>query len=289
MFIKADEVVHEFFRRDADGNVIALTRALDGVKMQVEEGEFIAILGHNGSGKSTFAKHLNSILVPTEGTIFLDGMDTKDKTKEMDIRQRAGMVFQNPDNQMVASIIEEDVAFGPENLGVPSEEIWQRVEYALNVVGMTAYAKHASNRLSGGQKQRIAIAGIMAMQPKCIILDESTAMLDPAGRKEVLHTLKQLNKREKITVILITHYMEEALLADRIFVMAKGKVAMTGTPKSIFARAKELKKLHLEVPQIALLAMELRKQGIAVPDEIITVEDMVKYLEDMKKQYAATM
>lgn len=278
--VKADEVTFEYIRRDDDGNVEGITRAVDKVSLDVKKGDFITILGHNGSGKSTFAKHLNSILLPTEGTIWIDGMDSKDEKKLWDIRQVTGMVFQNPDNQIIGQVVEEDVAFGPENMGVKTEEIRERVDEALKTVGMLEYMKNSPNKLSGGQKQRISIAGVLAMHPKCIVLDEPTAMLDPSGRKEVIRALRALNDVEGITIILITHYMEEAVFSDRIFVMEKGKIAMEGTPKEIFARVEELSKLKLEVPQVTKLAYELKKANVNVPDAVLTIDELVNALNN---------
>lgn len=288
-FAAAQNATHEFFRRDEKGNVTAIIRALDGVSLEVRTGDFIVIAGRNGSGKSTFAKHLNRLLVPTEGTVVIDDMDTSDADKDFEIKQRVGMVFQNPDNQMVANVVNEDVGFGPENLGVPTEEIWLRVESALAAVGMTAYASHAPGRLSGGQKQRVAIAGVLAMQPKCIVLDEATAMLDPVGRGEVLRVLKQLHEKERITVILITHHMEEAVCGDKMFVMDQGKVVMEGAPEEIFARAAQIREHGLEVPQAVLLAERLREKGIPVRRNVLTVEDLVHELERVKEHYAVTI
>lgn len=272
--VDTSKLIFEYIRRDEEGNVESINRAIDGVDISVEKGDFIAILGHNGSGKSTLAKHLNAILVPTEGTVWVDGMDTSKEDKLWEIRQTAGMVFQNPDNQIIANIVEEDVGFGPENLGVPTEEIWKRVEESLKAVGMYEYRKHSPNKLSGGQKQRIAIAGIMAMKPACIVLDEPTAMLDPNGRKEVIRTIRELNQREKVTVILITHYMEEVVNADKVIVMDGGKVVMEGTPRDIFSQVEKLKEYRLDVPQATLLAYELRKKGLAVPEGILTIEEL---------------
>lgn len=288
-FIAAQNVAHEFFRRDENGNVTAIIRALDGVSMKVQNGDFIVIAGRNGSGKSTFAKHLNRLLVPTEGTVVVDNIDTSDTDKDFEIKQCVGMVFQNPDNQMVANVVNEEVGFGPENLGVPTEEIWLRVENALAAVGMTAYASHAPGRLSGGQKQRVAIAGVLAMRPKCIVLDEATAMLDPVGRTEVLRVMKMLHEKEGITVVLITHHMEEAVYADKMFVMDKGKVVMEGTPGEIFARVTQVREYGLEVPQTVLLAERLREKGIPIERDILTVEDFVRELERVKEHYAVTI
>lgn len=283
--IDTDKLVFEYIRRDEEGNVEGISRAIDGLDISVEKGDFIAILGHNGSGKSTLAKHLNAILVPTEGTVWVDGMDTTDEEKLWEIRQTAGMVFQNPDNQIIANIVEEDVGFGPENIGVPTEEIWQRVEESLKAVGMYEYRKHSPNRLSGGQKQRIAIAGIMAMKPACIVLDEPTAMLDPNGRKEVIRTIRELNQKEKVTVILITHYMEEVVNADKVIVMDEGKVVMEGTPRNIFSKVEELKKYRLDVPQVTLLAYELKQKGFPIPEGILTIEELTESVEAVMSEH----
>ena len=258
-----------------------ITRALDDINLDVKQGDFVAILGHNGSGKSTLAKHINAILYPTEGTIWVDGKDTADDENLWDIRQEAGMVFQNPDNQIIGQVVEEDVGFGPENLGVPTKEIWERVEESLKAVGMYEFRKYSPNKLSGGQKQRVSIAGVIAMHPKCIILDEPTAMLDPSGRREVIRAARALNDVEEITIILITHYMEEIIHANKVFVMDKGKVAMEGTPREIFSRVEELKELRLDVPQVTLLAHELQKSGVAVPDGILTCEELVEALQSV--------
>lgn len=276
--IKTEHLVFEYDKLDEMGNVVGKHRAIDGVDLNIEERQFIAILGHNGSGKSTLAKHINAILTSTEGTMWVDGKDTKDLDKLWEIRQSAGMVFQNPDNQIIGTVVEEDVGFGPENLGVPTEEIWQRVDKSLRAVGMTEYRHHSPNKLSGGQKQRVAIAGVIAMCPKCIVLDEPTAMLDPIGRKEVLHTVEELRKREKVTVILITHYMEEVIGADRVFVMEQGHVVMDGTPREIFSQVDELKKYRLDVPQVTMLAHELRKKGVKLPKDILKTEELVEAL-----------
>lgn len=276
--IKTKHLVFEYDKLDETGNVIGKHRAIDGVDLNIEEGQFIAILGHNGSGKSTLAKHINAILTSTEGTMWVDGKDTKDLDKLWEIRQSAGMVFQNPDNQIIGTVVEEDVGFGPENLGVPTEEIWQRVDKSLHAVGMMEYRHHSPNKLSGGQKQRVAIAGVIAMCPKCIVLDEPTAMLDPIGRKEVLRTVEELRKREKVTVILITHYMEEVIGADRVFVMEQGRVVMDGTPREIFSQVDELKKHRLDVPQVTMLAHELRKRGVKLPKDILKTEELVEAL-----------
>ena len=260
-----------------------ITRALDDINLDVKQGDFVAILGHNGSGKSTLAKHINAILYPTEGTIWVDGKDTAEDENLWDIRQEAGMVFQNPDNQIIGQVVEEDVGFGPENLGVPTKEIWARVEESLKAVGMYEFRKYSPNKLSGGQKQRVSIAGVIAMHPKCIILDEPTAMLDPSGRREVIRAARALNDVEEITIILITHYMEEIIHANKVFVMDKGKVAMEGTPREIFSRVEELKELRLDVPQVTLLAHELQKSGVAVPDGILTCEELVEALQSVPK------
>lgn len=276
--IQTEKLVFEYEKRDEEGNVIGKSRAIDEVDIDVKEGQFIAVLGHNGSGKSTFAKHMNAILVPTEGTMWVNGMDTKDPDKLWDVRQSAGMVFQNPDNQIIGTVVEEDVGFGPENLGVPTEEIWKRVEESLNAVGMIEYRSHSPNKLSGGQKQRVAIAGVVAMEPKCIVLDEPTAMLDPAGRKEVLRTVQELRRKKHVTVILITHYMDEVVDADKIFVMDHGRVVMEGTPREIFSRVDELKRYRLDVPQATILADELKKRGVPLPDGILRKEELVEAL-----------
>ena len=276
--IKIRKLVHEYFRRDEEGNVEAITTALDHVNLDVKEGQFIAILGHNGSGKSTLAKHINGLLRATEGTIWVDGKDVSDEENILDVRQSAGMVFQNPDNQIIASVVEEDVAFGPENIGVPTEEIWKRVESSLQSVEMTKYRTHSPNKLSGGQKQRVAIAGVVAMEPKCIVFDEPTAMLDPNGRREVIETAHELNKTKGVTVILITHYMEEVVGADYVYVMEKGQIIMDGTPREIFSKVEEMKEHRLDVPQITMLAHELRKSGLDIPKGILTREELVQAL-----------
>ena len=275
--VKTAKLIYDYIRYDENEKEETF-RAIDGVDLEVEPGQFIAILGHNGSGKSTLAKHLNALLVPSEGTVWLDNMDTRDDSHIWDIRQEAGMVFQNPDNQIVASVVEEDVGFGPENLGVETPEIWKRVAKSLEGVGMTAYRKHSPNKLSGGQKQRVAIAGVVAMQPKCIILDEPTAMLDPNGRKEVLKVVHELNREEKVTVILITHYMEEVTDADYVYVMDHGKVVMKGTPREIFSQVETLKAYRLDVPQVTLLAHELKESGVDVPDGVLTTGELVDAL-----------
>ena len=273
--IKAKNVVHEFFRRDEEGNVESITTALDHVNLDVKAGQFIAILGHNGSGKSTLAKHINALLTPTEGVIWVDGMDVLDEDNTIPIRKTAGMVFPNPDNQIIASVVEEDVGFGPENIGVPTEEIWTRVNQSLEAVDMVKYRKHSPNKLSGGQKQRVAIAGVVAMEPKCIVFDEPTAMLDPNGRKEVIATAHDLNKKKGVTIILITHYMEEVVDADYVYVMEKGKIVMDGTPRDIFSRVDELKEHRLDVPQATLVADELRSAGVPIPQGILTRKELV--------------
>ena len=276
--IKTDKLVFEYAKRDEEGNIIGKSRAIDEVSLDIEPGQFIAILGHNGSGKSTLAKHMNALLVPSDGTMWVDGMDTKEDEHLWDVRQSAGMVFQNPDNQIIGTVVEEDVGFGPENLGVPTEEIWQRVEASLKAVGMIEYRHHSPNKLSGGQKQRVAIAGVMAMRPKCIVLDEPTAMLDPNGRKEVLRSVMELRKREHITVILITHYMEEVVDADHVFVMDHGHVVMQGTPREIFSQVDTLKHYRLDVPQVTILADELRKRGLDIPAGVLKKEELVEIL-----------
>lgn len=273
--VKTDKLVFEYEKRDEEGNVIGKQRAIDEVDLEIEKGQFIAILGHNGSGKSTFAKHINALLIPGGGTMWVGGRDTKDEDELWNIRQSAGMVFQNPDNQIIATVVEEDVGFGPENLGVPTDEIWRRVDESLQATGMVAYRKQSPNKLSGGQKQRVAIAGVMAMKPKCIILDEPTAMLDPNGRKEVLKAVRELNQAEGVTVILITHYMEEVIYSDKVFVMDEGRLVMQGTPREIFSRVEKLKELRLDVPQVTLLAHELRKKGLPIPEGILTIEELV--------------
>lgn len=276
--IKTDKLVFEYIRRDEEGNVEGITRAVDEVDIDVSKGDFIAILGHNGSGKSTLAKHINAIHYPTEGTVWVDGMDTSDEKHLWDIRQEAGMVFQNPDNQIIGQVVEEDVGFGPENMGVPTKEIWERVEESLKAVGMYEFRKHSPNKLSGGQKQRVSIAGVIAMHPKCIVLDEPTAMLDPNGRKEVIRAVRALNMAEGITVVLITHYMEEIIHADKVFVMDKGRIAMQGTPREIFAQVERLKELRLDVPQVTLLAYELRQKGVSLPECVLTIEELTAAL-----------
>lgn len=274
--VKTDKLVFEYEKRDEEGNVIGMHRAVDEVDLDVKEGQFIAILGHNGSGKSTLAKHINAILVPTGGTMWVDGKDTKKPEELWNVRQSAGMVFQNPDNQIIGTVVEEDVGFGPENLGVPTDEIWERVEDSLKSVGMIEYRHHSPNKLSGGQKQRVAIAGVVAMEPKCIVLDEPTAMLDPVGRKEVLKTVQKLRKKKNVTAILITHYMEEVIDADKIYVMDHGHVVMEGTPREIFAQVDCLKEYRLDVPQVTILADKLRKMGLDIPEGILRKEELVE-------------
>ncbi len=276
--IETENLVFEYIERDEEGNPIGVKRAVDNVSIDVKRGDFVAILGHNGSGKSTLAKHLNALLYPTEGKVLVDGMDTNDEKYTWPVRQTAGMVFQNPDNQIIGSIVEEDVGFGPENMGIPTAEIWERVKESLTIVGMKEYRKHSPNKLSGGQKQRVAIAGVVAMHPKCIIMDEPTAMLDPNGRKEVIRAARALNDVEQVTIVLITHYMEEVIYADKVIVMDGGKVVMQGTPKDIFSQVEKLKELRLDVPQVTLLAYELRKAGVDIPLGILTTEELVAAL-----------
>lgn len=277
-FIKAKNLKHRFVRRDENGEVAAEIAALDGIDLEVEPGQFVAVLGHNGSGKSTFARHLNVLLSPTEGSLWVDGKDVQDENALWEIRQAAGMIFQNPDNQIVAGVVEEDIAFGPENLGIPTDEIRKRVDESLQAVDMEAYRLHSPNRLSGGQKQRVAVAGVVAMHPKCIVMDEPTAMLDPSGRREVMQTAHRLNREEGVTVILITHYMEEVIYADKVLVMDDGKVVMQGTPREIFSQVETLKAYRLDVPQATLLAWELKKAGLDLPDGILTREELVEAL-----------
>ena len=274
--VKTKDLTFEYIRRDEEGNVEGITTAVDHVNIDLQAGQFIAVLGHNGSGKSTLAKHFNALVSPTEGTVWVDGMDTKEDDKILDIRQTAGMVFQNPDNQIICTLVEEEVGFGPENIGVPTDEIWQRVADSLQAVGMYSFRKASPNKLSGGQKQRVAIAGIVAMKPKCIILDEPTAMLDPSGRKEVISVLHELNEKENVTIILITHYMEEVIDADRVFVMDAGKIMMEGTPRQIFSNVEHLKELRLDVPQVTELAYELKKAGVPLPEGILTKEEFTQ-------------
>lgn len=276
--IRAAKLGFDYFRYEEEGAEPEATRAIDDVNLDIQAEQFIAVLGHNGSGKSTLAKHINGLLVPTEGTLWVDNMDTSEEEDIWKIRQKAGMVFQNPDNQIIGSVVEEDVGFGPENIGVPTEEIWKRVDESLQATGMVAYRHHSPNKLSGGQKQRVAIAGVMAMRPECIVLDEPTAMLDPNGRKEVLKAVRELNEKEGVTVILITHYMEEVVFADHVFVMDQGHVVMQGTPREVFSRVEELKALRLDVPQVTLLAHELKQAGVEIPDGILTIEELVDAL-----------
>ena len=281
--IKIRDLIHDYIKRDEEGNPTGTVRAIDDVSLDVKPGQFIAILGHNGSGKSTLAKHLNALLHPTEGTVWIKGMDTKDQSLLLDIRQTAGMIFQNPDNQIIGQVVEEDVGFGPENMGVPTEEIWERVEESLKAVEMYEYRKKSPNRLSGGQKQRVSIAGVIAMHPGCIIMDEPTAMLDPSGRKDVIDAAWTLNRGEDITIILITHYMEEAIRADHVFVMDKGRIAMQGTPREIFSKVTELQRLHLDVPQVTQLAYILRENGLDIPEGILTKEELAEALKKIGK------
>ncbi len=281
--VKARKLAFDYVKLDEEGRVESRSRAVDDVDLDVQAGDFIAILGHNGSGKSTLAKHINALLVPTEGTLFVDGKDTRDESKIWEIRQTAGMVFQNPDNQIIGTIVDEDVGFGPENMGIPREEIWQRVEESLKSVGMWEYRSHSPNKLSGGQKQRVAIAGVVAMRPKCIVLDEPTAMLDPNGRKEVIRTVRELNRREHVTVILITHYMEEVIQADKVFVMEQGKIVMQGTPREVFSHVEELKERRLDVPQVTLTAHELQKAGVPLPNGILTIDELAEELRKVRK------
>lgn len=271
--IKIKDLIFEYIRRDEEGNVEGITKAVDDVNLDIKQGDFVAILGHNGSGKSTLAKHMNAILYPSEGSVWVDGKDTQQEENIWDIRQTAGMVFQNPDNQIIGQIVEEDVGFGPENMGVETKEIWERVNESLKAVGMYEFRKFSPNKLSGGQKQRVSIAGVFAMHPKCIVLDEPTAMLDPQGRKEVIRAIRALNDVEKITIILITHYMEEVIYADQVYVMDKGKVTLQGTPREVFSQVDRLKELRLDVPQVTLLAHELREDGFPIPEGILTKEE----------------
>ena len=276
--VKAKNLTFEYIRRDEDGNVEGITKAVDNVSIDIKQGDFVAMLGHNGSGKSTFAKHLNVLVMPTEGTVWVDGMDTREEENTLKVRQTAGMVFQNPDNQIVGTLVDEEVGFGPENIGVPTEEIWERVEKSLKAVGMYAFRNQSPNKLSGGQKQRVAIAGIVAMKPKCIVLDEPTAMLDPLGRKDVLNVLHELNRQENVTVILITHYMEEVIDIDKLYVMDDGKLVMSGTPREIFSQVEKLKKLRLDVPHVTELAYELQKEGVPLKNGILTSEEFTEEL-----------
>ena len=276
--VKAKNLTFEYIRRDEDGNVEGITKAVDNVSIDIKQGDFVAVLGHNGSGKSTFAKHLNALVMPTEGTVWVDGMDTREEENTLKVRQTAGMVFQNPDNQIVGTLVDEEVGFGPENIGVPTEEIWERVEKSLKAVGMYAFRNQSPNKLSGGQKQRVAIAGIVAMKPKCIVLDEPTAMLDPLGRQDVLNVLHELNRQENVTVILITHYMEEVIDIDKLYVMDDGKLVMSGTPREIFSQVEKLKELRLDVPHVTELAYELQKEGVPLKNGILTSEEFTEEL-----------
>ncbi len=282
--IKAAKLFYDYVSKDEHDEIEEVIHAVSGVDLDVEAGQFIAILGHNGSGKSTLAKQMNALLVPTGGTLWVKEMDTSQPENVWNVRQTAGMVFQNPDNQIIASLVEEDVGFGPENLGVPTEEIWKRVNQSLKSVGMLEYSHHSPNRLSGGQKQRVAIAGVMAMEPECIVLDEPTAMLDPNGRKEVIETVRQLNQEKKVTVILITHYMDEVVHADKVYVMDDGKIVLSGTPRQVFSQVEYLKQLRLDVPQVTELAYELRQSGVDVPEGILTIEELVESLERFKSR-----
>ena len=276
--IKTSKLIFDYIRRDEEENIEEVNRAIDDVSIEIKEGEFVAVLGHNGSGKSTFAKQLDAILLPTDGTVWIQGLDTSKEENLWEVRKKTGMVFQNPDNQIIGNIVEEDVGFGPENMGIPTDEIWKRVDESLEAVGMTAYRMKSPNKLSGGQKQRVAIAGVMAMRPQCIVLDEPTAMLDPNGRQEVVKTVHELNRQEGITVVLITHYLEEVIHADRVIVMDDGRVVMDGAPREIFSRVEELKSYRLDVPQVTELAYELQKNGVDLPDGILTLEELMKYL-----------
>ena len=286
--VKATKLIFEYVKRDEQENIEEVKRAIDNMDVDIKKGDFVAILGHNGSGKSTFAKQINGILMPTGGTVLVSGMDTRDEDHIWDIRKTAGIVFQNPDNQIIGNVVEEDVGFGPENLGVPTDEIWKRVDESLEAVGMTAYRLQSPNKLSGGQKQRVAIAGVMAMKPQCIILDEPTAMLDPNGRREVIRTVRQLNESQGVTVLLITHYMEEATWADRIIVMDDGKIVMDGKPREIFSRVRELKECGLDVPQATELAFELKEAGMPLPDGILSREELAEELERILEPSART-
>lgn len=276
--IKAANLIFDYIKRDEEDNVEEVNRAIDHLSLEIQKGDFVAILGHNGSGKSTFAKQINGLLLPTEGTLWISDMNTQDESMIWEIRKKTGMVFQNPDNQIIGNIVEEDVGFGPENIGVPTDEIWRRVDESLEAVGMTAYRKQSPNKLSGGQKQRVAIAGVMAMRPQCIVLDEPTAMLDPNGRSEVIRTVRELNQKEGVTVLLITHYMEEVIHADRVIVMDEGKIVMDGTPREIFSRVEELKRYRLDVPQVTELAYELKQTGVPLPDGVLTREEFIDAL-----------
>ena len=276
--IKTSKLIFDYIRRDEEENIEEVNRAIDDVSIEIKEGQFVAVLGHNGSGKSTFAKQLDAILLPTDGTVWIQGLDTSKEENLWEVRKKTGMVFQNPDNQIIGNVVEEDVGFGPENMGIPTDEIWKRVDESLEAVGMTAYRMKSPNKLSGGQKQRVAIAGVMAMRPQCIVLDAPTAMQDPNGRREVVKTVHELNRQEGITVVLITHYMEEVINADRVIVMDDGRVVMDGTPREIFSRVEELKSYRLDVPQVTELAYELQKNGVELPDGILTLNELMKYL-----------
>ena len=282
--IETSHLSYDYIRHDEEGNVEGTTRAVSDVTLSVKPGQFIAILGHNGSGKSTLAKHINALLLPSEGTVFVDGMDTREEGHLWDVRQTAGMVFQNPDNQIIGQVVEEDVGFGPENMGVPTKEIWERVEESLKAVGMYAYRKYSPNKLSGGQKQRVSIAGVLAMHPKCIVLDEPTAMLDPNGRKEVIRAARALNEVEGVTILLITHYMEEVIHADTVLVMDEGRVVMQGTPREVFSRVEQLRQLRLDVPQVTLLASELQKSGLPLPDGTLTADELTAELTALREK-----
>ncbi|MDD3339366.1 MAG: energy-coupling factor transporter ATPase [Lachnospiraceae bacterium] len=276
--IKASKLGFDYFKYNEEGEEPEKFRAIDQVSLDIKAGQFIAVLGHNGSGKSTLAKHMNALLVPTEGTLWVDSVDTSQEEDLWKVRQKAGMVFQNPDNQIIGTVVEEDVGFGPENMGIPTEDIWKRVDKSLEAVGMLAFRDKSPNKLSGGQKQRVAIAGVVAMKPECIVLDEPTAMLDPNGRKEVLKTVRELNEQEGVTVILITHYMEEVIFADKVYVMDKGEMVMEGTPREIFSQVDKLKHYRLDVPQVTLLAHELKNAGVDIPDGILTTDELVDAL-----------
>ena len=282
--VKTENLIFEYIKRDEEGNESGAIRAVNDLSLGIRQGDFIAIVGHNGSGKSTLAKHMNAILQPTQGTVWVDGMDTRQEDRIWDIRQRAGMVFQNPDNQIIGQVVEEDVGFGPENLGVPTEEIWKRVEESLRAVGMYQFRSYSPNKLSGGQKQRVSIAGVLAMRPRCIVLDEPTAMLDPSGRREVIRAVRELNQTENVTVILITHYMEEVIHADHVYVMDKGQIAMEGTPREIFSQVEKLKELRLDVPQVTLLAYELQRRGLDLPEGILTTQELLEALKRKKAE-----
>ena len=282
--IKAFKLGFDYLKYDEDGNVEATQRAVNDVNLDIEAGDFVAVLGHNGSGKSTLAKQINALLIPSEGTMWVDDMDTAKEPELWKIRQKAGMVFQNPDNQIIGTVVEEDVGFGPENMGVPTDEIWKRVDDSLKKTGMTAYRYQSPNKLSGGQKQRVAIAGVVAMRPSCIVLDEPTAMLDPNGRKEVLKAVSELNKKENVTVVLITHYMEEVIDADYVFVMDDGHVVMQGMPRDIFSQVDTLLEYGLDVPQITRLAWELKQEGLPLPDGILSRQELVEAICQLKSK-----